>query len=429
MRPAKRGMFGRKHPMSAQHDEEPPRSQTPSRRGVFGKGRTGNISNGLMIAGAGLQDAFGDTRGNVQSTLAQIDGRQNAEWERQQYEQAQLQEQQQAAQEAQRRQALIGQLGLDPKAAAQFELTDKLPERPTYFAPVETSNGFTQFANDGSDPRAFEDVQAPKPQLDEYQLRQLELQERKFAHQQQNPRNGISIGPDGTVQIGGPAGGQPLGRAGQGTNARELSAARETASTADATLQLANQARSIIEGPVNPDTGEREPGFNSGALAGVRGEFGRLAGDLGFGDGAPDYEQFKAVNNQLAAQMLKLFGGSDTEKELAISMASNIGPSFSEETNRRMLDQMDAMINAQRRKPEFQAQWINRLGSLDAIDPASGLGFQGSWDRTISALDPSFAGASSPSQQAAVEAGTSGALAPDEQSELERLRAKYKGGN
>ena len=127
-----KSMFGRKRqrkPIAVDDRSKAPSSR--GRRGVFGRqrSRTQNIGNGLMIAGAGLQDAFGDTRGNVQSTLAQIDGRENAAWERQQYEQEMMREQQQAAQEGQHaaaRQSRLSNLatkaGLDPAARLAMEL-------------------------------------------------------------------------------------------------------------------------------------------------------------------------------------------------------------------------------------------------------------------------------------------------------------------
>ena len=185
---------------------------------------------------------------------------------------------------------------------------------------------------------------------------------------------GIRIDKDGNITIGGPAGEGAFGRYSDSGGAGAFNNALESASDADTALSLLNQARGIIDG-----------GYNSGALAPIKGKVGAILNEFGAGNGeeVADYEQFTAVNNQLAAQMLKLFGGSDTEKELAISMASNIGPGFSEATNKRMFEALEKTIAIQRQKPEYIAQWMKSHPSLDAVDPQSGLGFQATWDRYL----------------------------------------------
>ena len=220
------------------------------------------------------------------------------------------------------------------------------------------------------------------------------------------------------VRFGGPGQGSAFGSAGDRAGATAFGTAVDEAGTADATTALANQARAIIEG-----------GFNSGALANLKGQAGRYLNEFGLGDPekTADYEQFTAVNNQLAAQMLKLFGGSDTERELAISMASNIGPSFGEATNKRMLDALDQAINIQRRKPEFIAQWIQKNGSLDAIDRETQLGYQATWDRFLQSQFTNLRGSANDTNQAALEEAAGG-LSPDKMTRLQELRAKRDRG-
>ena len=231
----------------------------------------------------------------------------------------------------------------------------------------------------------------------------------------------VSLDENGNpvIVFGGPGVGSAFGKAGDSTGAKAFGTALEDAGTADATLALANQARTIIEG-----------GYNSGALAPIKGEVGRIAAEFGFGDKekVADYEQFTAINNQLAAQMLKLFGGSDTERELAISIASNIGPRFSEETNKRMLDALDQAIAIQRQKPEYIAQWTRRNGSLDAIDLQTGLGFQATWDRLLQSNVGNLSGAGNDQRQVAVEGAAQGVLPAEKMSRLEELRAKRDAG-
>lgn len=340
---------------------------------------------------------------------------------------------------------LLQGMGIDPQALAQFDPTDQaidgvlaqvtpladLLKSPEYFAPTQIVGAdgkpaMAQFSNSGAAPRTFDGVapyQAPEAPADftlgPGQVRYGANGQIIARGPEKTASNGITIGPDGTIQIGGPAGGSVFGKSGDSTGAKAFGTALEDAGTADATLALANQARAIIEG-----------GYNSGALAPIKGEIGRVASEFGIGnpEKTADYEQFTSINNQLAAQMLKLFGGSDTERELAISIASNIGPRFSEATNKRMLNSLDQAIAVQRQKPEFIAQWTRRNGSLDAIDPQTGLGFQATWDRFLQSNLGNLAGAGNDERQVAVEGAAQGALPPDKMRRLEELRAKRDAG-
>jgi hypothetical protein len=236
-------------------------------------------------------------------------------------------------------------------------------------------------------------------------------------------RGGMTVGVDENgnpvIVFGGPGQGSAFGSSGDRTGASAFGSALESAGTADTTLALANQAKAIIEG-----------GYQSGALAGLKGEAGRVLGEFGIGDknAVADYEQFQAINNQLAAQMLKLFGGSDTERELAISISSNIGPRFSEETNTRMLAALEKTVATQRQKPEFIAQWTRRHGSLDAIDQTTGLGFQATWDRYLQEQAGMYTNAANDAAQVGMEGAAQGALPADKMRRLEELRAKRDAG-
>jgi len=231
----------------------------------------------------------------------------------------------------------------------------------------------------------------------------------------------VSVAENGNpvIVFGGPGQGSAFGSSGDRTGAAAFGTALESAGTADTTLALANQAKAIIDG-----------GFNSGVFAPVRGAIGQVAGEFGLGDkgATADFEQFQAINSQLAAQMLKLFGGSDTERELAISISSNIGPKFSEETNRRMLTALENTVATQRQKPEFIAQWTRRHGSLDAIDETTGLGFQATWDRYLQEQAGMYTNAANDAAQVGMEGAAQGALPADKMRRLEELRAKRDAG-
>lgn len=267
----------------------------------------------------------------------------------------------------------------------------------------------------------WEPVPAPEGMPGYYERSTKTGQTRRVAAPQSG---GMTVGVDENgnpvIQFGGPGVGSVFGKSGESTGAKAFGTALEDAGTADATLALANQAKAIIEG-----------GYNSGIFAPIKGAIGQVAGEFGLGDkgATADFEQFQAINSQLAAQMLKLFGGSDTERELAISISSNIGPKFSEETNRRMLAALEKTVATQRQKPEFIAQWTRRHGSLDAIDQTTGLGYQATWDRYLQEQAGMYSNAASDTAQVGMESAAQGLLPADKMSRLEELRRKRDAGS
>lgn len=239
-------------------------------------------------------------------------------------------------------------------------------------------------------------------------------------------RGGMSVSVDENgnpvVTFGGPGVGSSFGSRGDAVGATAFGTSLEDAGTADNTLALFNTAAGILD-----------RGYNSGALANIKGRAGAFASDVGISipgfskpENVADYEQFSAVNKQLAAQMLKLFGGSDTERELAISITSNIGPGMGEETNKRMIATGRQIIERQRSKPEFIAQWNRRYGSLDAINPETGLGFQATWDRFLQDQMATMTGAASNTRQVAVE-GAAQSWTPDKEARRKELEAMLRG--
>jgi hypothetical protein len=240
-------------------------------------------------------------------------------------------------------------------------------------------------------------------------------------------RGGMSVSVDENgfpvVTFGGPGVGSSFGSRGDAVGATAFGTSLEDAGTADNTLALFNTAAGILD-----------RGYNSGFFADIKGKVGAAASDIGIGipgfskpENVADYEQFSAINKQLAAQMLKLFGGSDTERELAISITSNIGPGMSEETNKRMIETGRQIIERQRSKPEFIAQWNRRYGSLDAINPETGLGFQATWDRFLQEQMATMTGAASNTRQVAVE-GAAQSWTPDKEARRKELEAMLRGG-
>jgi hypothetical protein len=343
------------------------------------------------------------------------------------------------AEEEARRQQMLGQLGLSPQERALAQLFPEqageiIGQRYKPDAPIKGEAINDRLVNPytGEVVGDYRDPEAPATyasQMDALGVRRYtegpDIGQPVPGFETPRPDRGgmqVSLDENGNpvIMFGGPGQGSAFGPSGDKTGASAFGTALESAGTADTTLALANQAKAIIDG-----------GFNSGVFAPIKGAVGQVAGEFGLGDkgATADFEQFQAINSQLAAQMLKLFGGSDTERELAISISSNIGPKFSEETNRRMLSALEKTVATQRQKPEFIAQWTRRHGSLDAIDQTTGLGFQATWDRYLQEQANMYSNAASDTAQVGMEGAAQGMLPKDKMSRLEELRRKRDAGS
>jgi len=236
---------------------------------------------------------------------------------------------------------------------------------------------------------------------------------------------GISFDEDGNISYVG-TGASGLGRSGQSTSAGVLGDSYKAAGKTDQAYSLLKRAQDHINSPE----------FSSGALNRIKTGAAAIASDVpGLGGLVDDKklsgsEEFRAINNQLAAAMLEMFGGSDTEKELAISVASNVGPDIHEDTNKRMIGPALQFVETQRQKPSFQAQWIERFGGIERIDPNTGRSMQQQWDAYLQQEHNAlFAGVDSSDAEAMNEATDwKPPLSPEERQRLLEQRAKYGGG-
>ncbi len=217
-----------------------------------------------------------------------------------------------------------------------------------------------------------------------------------------------------------------MGRSGQSTSAGVLGDSYKAAGKTDQAYSLLKRAQDHINSPE----------FSSGALNRIKTGAAAIASDVpGLGGLVDDKklsgsEEFRAINNQLAAAMLEMFGGSDTEKELAISVASNVGPDIHEDTNKRMIGPALQFVETQRQKPSFQAQWIERFGGIERIDPNTGRSMQQQWDAYLQQEHNAlFAGVDSSDAEAMNEATDwKPPLSPEERQRLLEQRAKHGGG-
>jgi hypothetical protein len=231
---------------------------------------------------------------------------------------------------------------------------------------------------------------------------------------------GIVVGQDAEgrpiVSIGGPAGaGSPFGNASNSRNAQEVAGLREIADTAAQGIAMNNQFLNLLD-----------EGYQTSALAPITGQAARFG--LGSKKEAEQFERARAYNNEMAALRLKLFGGSDTERELMVSMQISPAPDKLPESNRQLIAEHNAKLEIQRQKPEFASQWASRYGSLDAMDPQTGVGFQGAWDQYLQSQFPEvFSGrGNSPEGPSRPRKPTpTSALSAEEQAELDALRAEF----
>jgi hypothetical protein len=353
-----------------------PGSQVPARpRGGLGGPPKRNWARTAALAMSALSELDPANRGNtmlMRDRFNQLDSRRAA------------------AEEQRRRQAMIQKYtdGLSPEMAQLAQLApDKFLEsrmqqafaQPEPRRTFEGADGF-QYYEDGS--RVLPNVEAPEPGLTPYQEAQLQLQRERLEYDKNRPRgNGITYqGPNGeTFIIGGYGDGGALGSRGNALDASQLGDSLESASGTDQAYSLLTQ----FEDEMNKGT------VNTGGLNKITTSVSNVLNDIPIIGAAVDdkrlasSQKMRSYNNQLAAAMLEMFGGSDTEKELAISVASNVGPDLQEETNRQMIGPAKRFVETQRRKPEFRAQWIQAHGGVDRIDPNTGMGMQASWDRYL----------------------------------------------
>ena len=83
-----------------------------------------------------------------------------------------------------------------------------------------------------------------------------------------------------------------------------------------------------------------------------------------------DYEELTALSKELGAETLQLFGGSDTEKELQIAIATNPNEDNTIRSNINIVNRKLRAAQIIQARPEFETQWVNEHGSLKALNGA-----------------------------------------------------------
>lgn len=148
----------------------------------------------------------------------------------------------------------------------------------------------------------------------------------------------------------------------------------EGAQAAQGVEQLASQAQAILKR------------YETNKAAPIVGKFGQIANAIGLaGDETKkkikDYESLDKISSELAIKTLAQFGGNDTDKELKISMETNVDPNALVETNEETLKRKIAAAQILQQKPDFEAQWVAKTGGLNRLDPQTGQSFGAAWLR------------------------------------------------
>lgn len=83
-----------------------------------------------------------------------------------------------------------------------------------------------------------------------------------------------------------------------------------------------------------------------------------------------DYEELTALSKELGAETLQLFGGSDTDKELQVAIATNPNEDNTIRSNINIVNRKLRAAQIIQARPEFETQWVNEYGSLKALNSA-----------------------------------------------------------
>lgn len=157
-------------------------------------------------------------------------------------------------------------------------------------------------------------------------------------------------------------------------DASQIAESQEASDAAQATVDLLNRAKQIL------------PQIQTGKFSGSDTTLSLLSGlaDVGLASAKEQtalLEEFDALSKELGAQALQLFGGSDTEKELEVAIRTNIERSKDEDSNKNIIDRKLRAMNVLQQRPDFEAAWLQRNGSLKNPDAQTGEYFGKAWRR------------------------------------------------
>jgi hypothetical protein len=152
------------------------------------------------------------------------------------------------------------------------------------------------------------------------------------------------------------------------TDARSIDRSMKSSESANSALQLLDSAEQLYG---KYESSRTEPIM--GGLARVGAAFG------GNKERAADYETAQQIAKDLGVIKLGLIGGSDTERELQVAIDTSPSPDKTVETNKRIIANQRRAIEVLQAEPDFKTEWVNKHGSLTAIDKASGDTYGKAW--------------------------------------------------
>lgn len=319
--------------------------------------------------------------------------------------------------------AELAQLAPDAFLKAKVEQSFAQPEGPSY-ADILARERFE-----------YEKTQdANAPELTPYQAEQLRLAQERLDFQRNKPdQNGITIGADGTIQIGGPSG-AATSRQMAGQDATQMADARERANALQPVLNTMYAARAELLGPDGVEGTEDD--LDTGSFAPLV-QMGRrfLPGEQ---RDETRYDNLDALSKEFGIEKLAGIGGNDTERELltAIQTGPNIGAQEGSNLSRinRQIGVFEFIGESRR---NFMARWQADHGSLSRVankGPYQGLTF----DEALSVfqreeaqrqglLGAAQSGQSAPDSSVGITE-QQGDLTPEEYQELLALRLEVGGG-
>lgn len=152
------------------------------------------------------------------------------------------------------------------------------------------------------------------------------------------------------------------------TDARSIDRSFKAAESANPALQLLDSADQLYG---KYESNRAEP---------ILGGAARIGAALGMNkERAADYEMASQIAKDLGVIKLGLIGGSDTERELQVAIDTSPSPDKTVEANRRIIANQRRAIQVLQAEPDFKTEWVNKHGSLTAIDKATGETFGKAW--------------------------------------------------
>lgn len=82
-----------------------------------------------------------------------------------------------------------------------------------------------------------------------------------------------------------------------------------------------------------------------------------------------NFDNINAASKKLGAELLAMFGGSDTQLELLTAIETTISPNKNKQTNERIFRDQLAAANILSNKADLMTRWANNFGGVNALSP------------------------------------------------------------